>query len=83
MSDHSSSEGDPNREPCAACSEETAEGSPLYYDRYTGREEDGTRCYLCLDCVSRLRAAGDERLTEKDGALVYLAGMQLTMPTIH
>jgi hypothetical protein len=74
---------DPRVEPCASCGEETAEGGPLYYDRYTGRNADGTPCHLCLDCVTRLRAAGDKRLTEKDGALVYLAGMQLTMPTSH
>ncbi len=71
----------PNREPCASCGDETAEGSPLYYDRRTVQHPDGTTGHLCLGCVTRLRSAGG--LTEKDGALVYLAGMQLTSPTIH
>ncbi len=39
------------REPCLACGDETASGSPFYSDRRVMEAADGTRTFVCSSCV--------------------------------
>jgi hypothetical protein len=63
-------ESNPHVEPCLGCGEETAVGSIFYSDRRDAELPDGTRVYLCSECVKRIRATGhheglsDERMAE-------------------
>ena len=65
--------GEPNRheEPCLSCGEETVVGSFFYSDRHAAQLPDGTRGFLCSECVKRIRAHGhhevrtDERGVER------------------
>jgi DNA-directed RNA polymerase subunit RPC12/RpoP len=49
-------ESNPHEEPCLSCGEETA-------DRSAAKLPDGTRGYLCSECVRRIRAAGHIEVT--------------------
>jgi hypothetical protein len=53
-------------EPCLKCGEETAVGSYHFCDRHDVHLADGTRVYLCADCIKQIRAAGrpDESVTD-------------------
>ena len=51
-------EVNPHVEPCLSCGEETAAGSIFYSDRHEVELKDGTRGYLCSECVRRIRSAG-------------------------
>ena len=44
---------------CAGCSEETSVGSVFHSDRRVIDAADGSRTYLCSDCLAR--AAGGRR----------------------
>ena len=48
----------PHEEPCLSCGEETAIGSIFFSDRHENEGPDGTRVYLCSECVARIRTAG-------------------------
>ena len=50
-----SEESNPHRQPCQSCGEETAEGSPFFFDRHTVDAPDGSRSYLCSSCLVRSR----------------------------
>ena len=53
-----------HREPCLVCSEDTAAGSPLYFDRLVARK-DGKVGYLCSLCAERARGSREvHELTE-------------------
>ncbi len=45
----------PHREPCAGCGEETAEGSPLFFDRHVLDDPEIGRQFVCSICVARAR----------------------------
>ena len=65
-------------EPCVSCGEETAIGSVFFSDRREGVLPDGTRGYLCSDCVRELRrhhgdAISDSKLVERS-AIVLAQG---------
>jgi hypothetical protein len=51
----------PHADPCLICGEETAVGSVFYSDRSDAKLPDGTRGYLCSECVRNLRAKGAHR----------------------
>ena len=51
-------ESSPHEEPCVKCGEETAIGSVFFSDLHAAQLPDGTRGYLCSECVKRLRASG-------------------------
>jgi hypothetical protein len=51
-------ETNPHEEPCLKCGEGTSVGTIWYSDRREAQLPDGTRGYLCSECVKRLRAAG-------------------------
>ena len=54
-------------EPCLACGDETAVGSPLFPERHDFDLEDGSRAHLCGECYAKARAAkGGQDLTTKD-----------------
>jgi len=56
-------ESNPHEEPCLSCGEETAVGSVFFSDRSAAKLPDGTRGYLCSECVRRIRAAGHIQVT--------------------
>jgi hypothetical protein len=59
-------ESNPHAEPCLSCGEETAVGSVFFSDRHTVDSPDGTRAYLCSECIARIRSAGhEEGLSER------------------
>ena len=41
----------PHQEPCLMCGEETAVGSVFFSDRHAAQRPDGTRGFLCSECV--------------------------------
>jgi hypothetical protein len=51
-------ESNPHQEPCISCGEETAVGSIFFSDRHTVDGPDGTRTYLCSECIARIHSAG-------------------------
>jgi CRISPR/Cas system-associated protein Cas10 (large subunit of type III CRISPR-Cas system) len=53
-------EANKHDEPCLSCGEETAVGSFFYSDRHEAQLPDGTRGFLCSECVKRVRAHGHE-----------------------
>lgn len=54
-------------QPCGACGAETAAGSTSYSDRRQVDLSDGSRTYLCADCVAAIRAPkGGSRLTDDE-----------------
>jgi hypothetical protein len=67
-------ESNPHREPCQSCGEETAEGSPLFFDRHTVDAPDGSRSYLCSSCVARSRKKRRSRYeTDPEAAIAQNA----------
>ena len=70
-------EQNPHQEPCLGCGEETAVGSVFYSDRREAVAPDGTRGYLCSECVRTLREKGHhEGLSESrsvEGSVIVLA----------
>ena len=44
----------PHEEPCRVCGEETAIGSVFFSDRREGKAPDGTKIYVCSECIRRL-----------------------------
>jgi hypothetical protein len=55
-------ESNPHEEPCLACGEETAIGSVFFSDRHAGELPDGSRAFLCSECLAKARSvAGLER----------------------
>ncbi len=64
------------KEPCAACGEETAAGSAFYSDRRQTTRTDGTRTFLCSDCLGRAHAARKgEPLTDADLRVIAENGL--------
>jgi hypothetical protein len=70
---------DSQLEPCVACGENTAPGSPFYFDRtQLDPGPDGPR-YLCSSCVQRVLGersgrrplTDDERRALERGALAF------------
>ncbi len=47
-------------EPCEACGEDTAAGTPLFSDRLDVDRGDGSLVYLCSFCAGQVRAGGHE-----------------------
>ena len=47
-------ESNPHDEPCRVCGEETAIGSVFFSDRREGKAPDGTKIYVCSECIRRL-----------------------------
>jgi len=69
-------ESNPHKEPCLKCGEETAVGSIFYSDRDAAKLPDGTRGYLCSECVQRLRASGHiEGQSDMRGAEINVIGL--------
>lgn len=54
----------PHREPCAACGEETAEGSSLFFDRHVVDDPEAGRRFLCSLCAAKGRRKGRRRLDD-------------------
>ncbi len=52
-------------EPCVACGEDTAIGSPFFSDRTVVDRPDGYRLFICSLCEIRVRAA----LTRRHGGV--------------
>jgi len=66
----------PHQEPCLKCGEETSVGSIFYSDRDVAQLPDGTRGYLCSECVQHLRASGHiEGQSDMRGAEVNVIGL--------
>lgn len=57
-------EMNPNREPCAACGEETAEGSSLFFDRHVVDRPELGRAFVCSLCAAKSRRKGRRRLDD-------------------
>jgi hypothetical protein len=70
-------EPNPHEEPCLSCGEETAVGSVFYSDRHAAELPDGTRGYLCSECVKRIRARGHHEVRTDprgvEGSVIVLA----------
>ncbi len=72
------------REPCMACGEETAAGSPFYADRRRVQRGDGTVLFLCSDCIARATSGQRVGLTDEqarrldEGAAMF--GVWVTSP---
>ena len=70
------SEANPHKEPCLSCGEETAAGSVFFSDRKAAELPDGTRGYLCSECVRRMREAGHVvEKTDERGVLVSVINL--------
>jgi hypothetical protein len=54
----------PHREPCTVCGEETAEGSPLFFDRHVVDDPGMDRHFLCSICVAWSRRKRGRRLED-------------------
>ena len=65
-------EMNPHREPCAVCGEETADGSPLFFDRHVVDDPEVGRQFVCSLCVarSRRRAHGPRLANPPEGLSV-------------
>jgi hypothetical protein len=71
-------EANPHDEPCLVCGEETAVGSVFFSDRRDATLPDGTRGYLCSECIRQIRTHGHhEGLSE--GRLVEGSAIALVM----
>jgi hypothetical protein len=70
-------ESNPHQEPCLSCGEETAMGGSFYSDRHAAELPDGTRGFLCSECVKRIRAGGhhEDRTDARgvEGSVIVLA----------
>lgn len=65
----------PHLEPCLICGEETAVGSVFFSDRREAVLPDGTRGFLCSECIRRLRAKGRSEVSEErllEGSVITL-----------
>ena len=66
-------------EPCVSCGENTAVGSPFYFDRTAIEPDANGPRYMCSDCVERILASrpGKRPLTDEErralerGALAF------------
>jgi hypothetical protein len=54
------------KQPCVACGDDTAAGSPLYTGRTELEMRDGQPGYLCSDCHVRITGHDRGELTEED-----------------
>jgi hypothetical protein len=73
-------------QPCSACGEETAAGSPLFSERRRIDHADGGRTFLCPICDARASQRQGRRLTDEElerfitsGSLAMIAGL----PGVH
>jgi DNA-directed RNA polymerase subunit RPC12/RpoP len=66
----------PHQEPCLRCGEETAIGSVFFSDRREAELPDGTRGYLCSECVRELRRHHGDAFSasqQVEGSVIALA----------
>ncbi len=66
MSDQEPGRVEANVEPCDSCGEDTAVGSPLFFDRHTIERPDGSRSFLCSLCVAESRKRRPSRMDASD-----------------
>jgi hypothetical protein len=71
-------EVNPHDEPCVVCGEETAVGSVFFSDRREAQLPDGTRGFVCSECIRQIRAHGHHEGL-REGRLVEGSAIALVM----